>query len=84
MITQDDIDAMTATEIELLQIADTIIDRNATPRPKFRTFHGPREETAILFCAKFWRDQAAALAQVLIEERQRATDWMDVGPEGRR
>jgi hypothetical protein len=77
MISQDDIDAMTPSEVDWLAMADEVIKRVDGKRlPKFRLFHGANEEWAVLYAARFWRDQCAAL-MADIQEAQRRSMLMD-------
>lgn len=77
MISQDDIDAMTPREVNWLAMADKVVSRaEGGKRPTFRLFHGADEEWAMLYAARFWRDQCAAL-MADIQEAQRRSMLMD-------
>ena len=65
-------DRMTMREVELLQKADEIIERNKKARPDFRFMHGRYEERAIIYAAEFWRDEAARLAKAIHVSQQQS------------
>ena len=78
MITQDDIDAFTASDRECLRVADEIVGRATTGTTKFRLFRGG-QEMQFVRAYVLMRDIAEQAAAIAVDAQKRGLESMSLG-----